>query len=79
MHIRDWRLQRAASGAYAATVQSNEFALRLAFTPTQPTLLQGQGGFSQKGPAPENASYYYSKPHLKVQGEITVRSRRARG
>jgi predicted secreted hydrolase len=34
-------------------------------------LLQGENGFSRKGPAPESASYYYSLPHLKVSGTVT--------
>jgi predicted secreted hydrolase len=38
---------------------------------TQPPLLQGENGFSRKGPAPESASYYYSLPHLKVEGNLT--------
>ena len=33
---------------------------------TQPPLLNGDSGFSRKGPAAESASYYYSVPHLKV-------------
>ena len=75
-HIRDWRLRREPAGIYRATIQSREFALKLACAPTQPLMLQGQAGFSQKGPAVENASYYYSEPHLQVSGEITVRGRR---
>ena len=77
--IRDWRLRRepsSASGAYQTTIQAKEFALRLALLPTQAVLLQGHEGFSQKGPAIENASYYYSEPHLRVSGELTVRGKR---
>jgi predicted secreted hydrolase len=76
VHIRDWRLRRETSGAYQATIQARAFGLRLACLPTQPLLLQGRDGFSQKGPAAENASYYYSEPQLQVSGEITVRGRR---
>ena len=38
-----------------------------AFAPTQPLLLQGDGGYSRKGPAPAQASYYYSQPQLRGQ------------
>lgn len=76
VHIRDWRLRREPSGTYQSTIQAREFALRLAWLPTQALLLQGRDGYSQKGPAAENASYYYSKPQLQVSGEITVRGRR---
>ena len=74
--IRDWRLRREPSAAYQTSVQAKEFSLRLTLQPTQPLLLQGREGFSQKGPSLENASYYYSEPHLKVSGELTVRGKR---
>lgn len=74
--IRDWRLKRDRAAGYQAAIQTKEFALRLNLQPTQPRLLQGNDGFSQKGPSVENASYYYSEPHLKVSGELTVRGKR---
>lgn len=74
--IRHWRLRREASGHYQTTVQAKDFSLRLVLQPTQPLLLQGRDGFSQKGPSPENASYYYSEPHLNVSGELSVRGKR---
>jgi predicted secreted hydrolase len=40
----------------------------LAFRPSQRPLLQGQGGYSRKGPRLEEASHYYSIPHLRVSG-----------
>ena len=45
--------------------------LKLSLSPTQPLMLQGQAGYSRKGPKPEQASHYYSQPHLKVSGTIT--------
>lgn len=74
--IRDWRLHHEASGAYQTAVRAKEFALQLTMHPSQPVLLQGNAGFSQKGPAIENASHYYSQPQLQVSGELTVRGKR---
>lgn len=74
--IRDWHMRRERSGIYQTTIQAKQFALRLALQPTQAVLLQGRDGFSQKGPAIDNASYYYSEPHLRVSGELTVRGKR---
>ena len=34
-------------------------------------MLNGDRGYSQKGPRPESASYYYSVPHLAVGGSVT--------
>ena len=68
--IRDWRMRRSPNGQWTASIAANGFALNLAFTPTQPPLLEGVGGYSRKGPRPEEASYYYSIPHLKVSGQV---------
>jgi predicted secreted hydrolase len=48
-----------------------KLAFELQLAPTQPVLLQGEAGFSRKGPKPEHASYYYSEPQLKVAGTVT--------
>lgn len=68
--IRDWRLRRGADGRWWTQVAADGFALALDFQPTQPPLPQGQGGYSRKGPRPEEASYYYSIPHLKISGTV---------
>ena len=66
--LDDWRMQRQPDGSYRVTVKSPQAAMELTLTPTQPMLLQGQGGYSRKGPDPAHASYYYSEPQLKVSG-----------
>jgi predicted secreted hydrolase len=68
--LDDWRLVRATDGRFATQVTSPSFRFTLALTPTQPILLQGDGGYSRKGPAPAQASYYYSLPHLVVAGTL---------
>jgi predicted secreted hydrolase len=69
--IDDWSLRETADG-YSARVAAREFEYALEFKLTQPTLLQGAGGLSRKGPEPSQASYYYSQPHLAVSGSITL-------
>ena len=71
VRIRDWRLRRLPDGRFATQVRSDGFALDLAMTPTQPPFAQGDGGYSRKGPRPEQASRYYSLPHLAVTGSVT--------
>jgi predicted secreted hydrolase len=68
--IRDWRLRRTPDGRWRTRVAADGFALQLDFRPTQPPLPQGQGGYSRKGPRVEEASYYYSVPHLRVSGSV---------
>ena len=72
VRIDDWSLRREG-GAYRARVSTPEFALELALARTQPVLLQGEAGFSRKGPSPAHASYYYSEPQLAVTGRVTAR------
>ncbi len=60
----------AADGRYAVDVDADELSLHLSLAVTQRPLLNGDAGFSQKGPAAASASYYYSVPHLKVSGAV---------
>ncbi len=71
IRLRDWSLKRDAGG-YVAHVTAGDFALQLRCAPTQPLLLQGQGGLSRKGPQEQQASYYYSEPQLAVTGSIRL-------
>ena len=65
-----WRFEQAGEG-FAAVIPAREFHLDLNFAPTQPPLLQGEKGYSRKGPRPGAASYYYTLPHLGVTGTLT--------
>jgi predicted secreted hydrolase len=71
--IDDWHLSRTdVSGAsqYRAALPGTRLGLDLTFSTTQPLLLHGDAGFSQKGPLPRQASYYYTQPHLAVSGRV---------
>ena len=69
--IDDWSLRREA-GRYLARIPGEGFTLDLALEPTQEVLLQGDAGFSRKGPNPAQASYYYSEPHLATTGTVSI-------
>jgi len=69
--LEDWSMRRGADGRYRVSVRGAELAFDLQLAPTQPLLLQGDAGFSRKGPRPEHASYYYSEPQLRVGGTVT--------
>lgn len=71
VRIKDWRLVRLADGRFAAKIKARGFALDLLFTHSQLPLLQGEGGYSRKGPDPKSASYYYSLPQMATTGTIT--------
>ncbi len=84
VRLRDWSLQRSAateasrSSALRVEVRSDRFALSLELSGTQPLLLQGDAGYSQKGPDPRQASHYYSEPQLAVRGRLERVGARAR-
>lgn len=69
VRLGDWRLNRHAAGWHAA-VPARGFGLDLALLPTQPLLLQGDAGYSQKGPDARQASHYYSLPQLDVRATL---------
>jgi predicted secreted hydrolase len=78
VHIDDWSLVADASTRYSATISAKEFAMHLSMTTTAAPMLQGERGFSRKGPDPESASHYYSVPGLNVSGTVTVRGKAER-
>ncbi len=85
VHIGAWRFAREGARSettlerarYAAQLGDSAagFAFDLSLTPTQPLLLQGEQGFSRKGPEPHNASHYYSQVQLNVQGQLSLATR----
>lgn len=74
VYIDDWRLRREGD-VYFAVATTDDLKLDLRLQPKAPPLLQGEQGFSQKGPQPSSASYYYSLPQLAVTGRVTVDGR----
>jgi predicted secreted hydrolase len=65
--VDDWRLDLSGQ-KYKAKIDARDFSFDLEFEPQGAPVLQGQAGFSRKGNGPEEASYYYSRPQLKVRG-----------
>lgn len=68
--LGNWHLVRRPDGSYTAKADAGEFSLDLQLRPTQPVLIQGDHGYSKKGAAVNEASYYYSVPHLAVSGSL---------
>lgn len=79
-----WQLQRRQTPSEHYQIQLNTDALQLdlTITPTtghsqgqaqaQSPWLQGDRGYSRKGPRAEQASWYYSRPQLAVRGRWRV-------
>lgn len=64
-----WRLEQTRDG-YRMELPFDEFGYRFELRTTQSPMLNGDRGYSRKGPRPESASYYYSVPHLAVSGAV---------
>jgi len=74
--LDDWRLERRGD-RYETRVTAEDFGFELSLDRTQPPMLNGVGGYSQKGPQPTTASAYYSVPQLRVAGSVTRAGRRS--
>jgi len=78
VHVGAWQMRRSGVGAaerFELRARDAAFAFDFHLTPSQPLLLQGEDGWSQKGPDPALASHYVSWPQLRVSGRLTVDGR----
>lgn len=69
--IDDWRLELEGH-RYQARIAARDFDFDFTLF-AQTIVLQGENGFSRKGHRPEEASYYYSRPHLDLAGKLNGR------
>ena len=79
LEIKDWSLMSTevdGHANYRARVQAEAFELDLHLVASQPVLLQGDKGWSRKGPLPAQASYYYSLPQLQTAGTLVLEGQR---
>lgn len=74
--LRDWSFQRLPDDSYRSRIEGNDLSIDLTATPTQALLLQGEQGFSRKGPEPAQSSFYVTHPQLAVQATLTVKGER---
>jgi len=72
--LDDWEMHGDDSGSIQIIARDPEagIGLALTFEPEKPIVLQGESGYSQKGPSPGNASAYLSWTRLAVTGGIEV-------
>jgi predicted secreted hydrolase len=73
-----WQLVRqtqAATPQYQANLAADDFSLALQLTRTQPLLLQGDAGYSRKGPQETQASHYLSEPQLNAGANLGIGGR----
>jgi len=76
LRLRDWWLRRSEQG-YEARFGGTDFALALDLRSTAAPLLQGEAGYSRKGPDPAQASHYYSRPQLQTRARLSLAGARS--
>jgi predicted secreted hydrolase len=76
VRLDDWTIREVRPGQYVTVVHGEDFDFELTLQSTQPPMLQGDRGYSRKGPDPRAASYYYSLPQLQVSGQVTLEGKR---
>jgi predicted secreted hydrolase len=69
-----WLMERSSNDHYRIQLETAQFQINLTLKPTTPPWLQGENGFSRKGPLPAQASYYYSRPQIATEGSISYKS-----
>lgn len=69
--LRDWQVLHTDEG-WRLEADAGEFAVDLVMDRRKPFVLQGDEGYSRKGPEPGNASRYYSATRLAADGRIRL-------
>jgi predicted secreted hydrolase len=72
VRIRDWSAEQNGETIHVKA-RHNGYALNLRLTPVKPVVLHGDRGYSRKGDADGQASYYYSFTRLHTVGTLTYK------
>lgn len=72
IRLPGWQLVRESNDSYRAEVEDDDFGYALRLAAHEPPVLQGEAGYSRKGPRAEQASYYYSRPGLRASGMLRI-------
>jgi predicted secreted hydrolase len=70
--LEDWKIEEVEPNVVRLRASQDDLAIDLLLIDRKGPLLQGDGGYSQKGPEPGNASYYYSQTRLDSSGTVQV-------
>lgn len=74
--LEDWQVEEIAQATYRlfarADIDGKPLILELELQDVKGPVLHGNMGYSQKGPDPGNASYYFSQTRLVSQGRLQM-------
>lgn len=72
-----WFAREEPGGAHRLRMGTESRTIELVLTPAKPPLLQGDRGFSRKGPGANEYSHYVSIPRLEARGSLAAPGSRA--
>ncbi len=73
--LDDWQLHASYVDdklIWQLSLHEGDYSIQMRLTPEKPIVLQGNAGYSQKSADPCNASFYYSLPRLRADGQIKI-------
>ena len=70
--LEDWFVEQTAPQTYHLYANRDGVRIDLVLRDEKGPILHGENGYSQKGPDPGNASYYYSQTHLDTKGTVSI-------
>jgi predicted secreted hydrolase len=72
--LEDWSAESDVAGGFPVRLRAadGDVAIDLVLESGKPVTLQGDRGWSAKGPEPGNASYYYSFTRMPARGTVRV-------
>ncbi len=70
--LQDWRVEQTGEDTYRLAAVQDGVSIALELVDRKGPVLQGEAGYSQKGPEAGNASYYISQTRLESGGTIRV-------
>jgi predicted secreted hydrolase len=71
--LEDWSMREVGPSQVQLQAKTDDVAIDLLLEQTLPPVLQGDRGYSIKGPEPGNASFYYSIVQQKTKGAVTIK------
>ena len=70
--LYDWQVIKTGDKTYHLLASGGGVTVELVLNDDKGPILEGDRGYSQKGPDPGNASYYFSQTRLVTSGEIQI-------
>lgn len=70
--LEDWSVEQVGQDDYHLTAAAEGILFDLELHDLKGPVLQGEGGYSRKGPEAGNASIYVSQPRLETTGTVSI-------